>query len=84
MPAGPFPVVPTVQWKDAVYDAARGLKVRVYKPPPPPAGDKGSKLPVLVYFHGGGYCLGTYDHPSIPCSTLYGSASPPRSPPWCS
>ncbi|TKW13515.1 hypothetical protein SEVIR_5G106400v4 [Setaria viridis] len=62
MPAGPFPDVPSVQWKDAVYDAARGLKVRVYKPSPPAAGAEG-KLPVLVYFHGGGYCVGAYDQP---------------------
>jgi acetyl esterase/lipase len=64
MSSGPFPDVPDVQWKDAVYDAARGLKVRLYKPSPPAAGDEGNnKLPVLVYFHGGGYCIGTYDHP---------------------
>ncbi|KAG2595577.1 probable carboxylesterase 15 [Panicum virgatum] len=64
MPAGPFPDVPGVRWKDAVYDATRGLKVRVYRPPPPGAGgEEGSKLPVLVYFHGGGYCVGSYDHP---------------------
>jgi len=61
MPAGPFPDAPGVQWKDAVYDAARGLKVRVYRPHAA-AGDEG-KLPVLVYFHGGGYCIGAYDQP---------------------
>jgi len=65
MPAGPFPDVPGVRWKDAVYDAKRGLKVRVYRPPPPPVagGEEGSKLLVLVYFHGGGYCVGAYDQP---------------------
>ena len=61
MPAGPFPDAPGVQWKDAVYDAARGLKVRVYRPHAT-AGNDG-KLPVLVYFHGGGYCIGAYDQP---------------------
>nr|CAB3476223.1 unnamed protein product [Digitaria exilis] len=65
MPPGPFPDVPGVQWKDAVYDAARGLKVRVYKPSPADAGEEANntKLPVLVYFHGGGYCIGAYDQP---------------------
>uniref|UniRef100_A0A0E0JE73 Alpha/beta hydrolase fold-3 domain-containing protein n=1 Tax=Oryza punctata TaxID=4537 RepID=A0A0E0JE73_ORYPU len=56
--------VPGVQWKDAVYDAAHGLKVRIYKPATAPAattGDDGGKLPVLVYFHGGGYCIGALD-----------------------
>jgi acetyl esterase/lipase len=64
MPAEPFPDVPGVEWKDAVYDATRGLKVRLYRPPAAAdAGDGGSsrKLPVLVHFHGGGYCLGSYD-----------------------
>jgi acetyl esterase/lipase len=64
MSSGPFPDVPGVQWKDAVYDETRGLKVRLYKPSPPAAGDEGNnKLPVLVYFHGGAYCIGAYDHP---------------------
>ncbi|CAL4958299.1 unnamed protein product [Urochloa decumbens] len=64
---GPFPDAPGVQWKDAVYDAARGLNVRVYRPSPAAAagseGDNNNKLPVLVYFHGGGYCIGAYDQP---------------------
>ena len=29
--------------------------------PPPAGGEEGSKLPVLVYFHGWGYCVGAYD-----------------------
>ncbi|KAF8662967.1 hypothetical protein HU200_055553 [Digitaria exilis] len=56
----PSPDVPGVQWKDAVYDAARGLKVRLYRPSPAAGG---SKLPVLVHFHGGGYCIGSYNDP---------------------
>lgn len=64
-PSGPCSDVPGVQWKDAVYEATRGLKVRVYKPPPTPGGGNQGKLPVLVYFHGGGYCGGAYDHPLL-------------------
>ena len=66
-PEQPFPEVPGVEWKDAVYDASRGLRVRVYRPSPSSlaAGEGGSvnnnKLPVLVHFHGGGYCIGSYD-----------------------
>ncbi|TVU21786.1 hypothetical protein EJB05_31448, partial [Eragrostis curvula] len=59
LPAGPFP---DVEWKDVVYDTTLSLKVRVYKPPVA-AGEGGNKLPVLVYFHGGGYCIGAYDQP---------------------
>uniref|UniRef100_A0A0D9UWW0 Alpha/beta hydrolase fold-3 domain-containing protein n=1 Tax=Leersia perrieri TaxID=77586 RepID=A0A0D9UWW0_9ORYZ len=40
--------LPGVQWKDVVYDATHNLTVR---------------LPVLVYFHGGGYCIGAPDQP---------------------
>ncbi|XP_062185020.1 carboxylesterase 15-like [Phragmites australis] len=63
MSAGPFPDVPIVPWKDVVYDATRGLKVRVYRSSV--AGGEGGKLPVLVYFHGGGYCVGAYDQPMV-------------------
>ncbi|CAO2180964.1 unnamed protein product [Urochloa humidicola] len=61
-PPAPFPDVPGVQWKDAVYDSTRGLNVRLYRPPPSAAGEGGNnKLPVLVHFHGGGYCIGSYN-----------------------
>ena len=59
MPAGPFPDIPGVEWKDVAYDTARGLKVRVYRSSSVARG----RLPVLVYFHGGGYCIGAYDKP---------------------
>ncbi|KAG2606813.1 hypothetical protein PVAP13_4NG230597 [Panicum virgatum] len=52
--------VPTglhVQWKDVVYDAARGLRLRMYRP----TGEQQQKLPVLVYFHGGGFCVASFE-----------------------
>ena len=52
-----------VQWKDVVYDATHVLKLRVYRPLP--ASSCGNKLPVLVYFHGGGYVLGTFALPNF-------------------
>ncbi|XP_066313850.1 carboxylesterase 15-like [Miscanthus floridulus] len=61
-PGATFPDVPAVQWRDVVYDPARGLRVRLYRSPvAAPKG--GRRLPVLVYFHGGGYCIGAYDQP---------------------
>ncbi|RCV09588.1 hypothetical protein SETIT_2G041600v2 [Setaria italica] len=45
---------PSVQWKETVYDKAKNLRVRMYKP-----AAAGNKLPVLVHFHGGGFCLGS-------------------------
>ncbi|OEL35033.1 putative carboxylesterase 15 [Dichanthelium oligosanthes] len=65
----PPPTVPPalpVQWKDVVYDAAHGLKLRVYKPPA-----ACGKLPVLVYFHGGGYILGTFSLPNFHACCLH-------------
>ncbi|KAJ1287838.1 hypothetical protein BS78_02G041600 [Paspalum vaginatum] len=54
-----FPVShPSVHWKEAVYDKAKNLRVRMYKPAAAAAGN-GDKLPVLVHFHGGGFCLGS-------------------------
>jgi len=55
---------PSVQWKEAVYDKAKNLRVRMYKPSSSSsstaAGNNGKKkLPVLVHFHGGGFCLGS-------------------------
>ena len=63
-PAGPvfcpttFPENhPSVEWKEAVYGKANNLLVRMYKPSASPAG--GKKAPVLVHFHGGGFCIGS-------------------------
>jgi acetyl esterase/lipase len=56
-PATSFPENhPSVEWKDAVYDKPNNLLVRMYKPSPPAAG---GKAPVLVHFHGGGFCIGS-------------------------
>ncbi|XP_034574643.1 strigolactones hydrolase CXE15 [Setaria viridis] len=60
LPPPAVPPAPPVQWKDVVYDAAHGLKLRAYRPP-----DACGKLPVLVYFHGGGYVLGTFALPNF-------------------
>ncbi|TVU21773.1 hypothetical protein EJB05_31432, partial [Eragrostis curvula] len=65
MPKETFPGVPGVQWMDVVYDAMRGLKVRVYRPPPAAGEGGNNKLTVLVYFHGGGYCIGSYKQVGI-------------------
>ncbi|CAN6196934.1 unnamed protein product [Urochloa humidicola] len=51
---------PSVEWKDAVYDATHGLGLRIYKPTTAADGGAAKKLPVVVYFHGGGFCIGSY------------------------
>ncbi|CAO2208946.1 unnamed protein product [Urochloa humidicola] len=76
-PPESFPDVPGVEWDDVVYDAAHGLKLRVYRPAAAPAaGDDGDdpkkkkKLPVLVYFHSGGFCLGSFAQPHFHAGCL--------------
>jgi acetyl esterase/lipase len=64
VPAG-FDPSTGVTSKDVVIDSDAGLYVRLYLPlpdtvaaaasPPPSVNDSKTKLPVLVYFHGGGF-----------------------------
>jgi hypothetical protein len=61
------PSVPPVQWKDVVYDAAHSLRLSVYRPT---AGAGGRKLSVLVYFHGGGFCIGSFAVPNFHAGAL--------------
>ncbi|KAF7097503.1 hypothetical protein CFC21_099314 [Triticum aestivum] len=58
-----------VEWKDAVYDAGLGLGLRMYKPTTN-AREEGKKLPVLVYFHGGGFCIGSCTWPNFHAACL--------------
>ncbi|KQK02499.2 probable carboxylesterase 15 [Brachypodium distachyon] len=71
-PEQQFPDVPGVEWKDVAYHAAHGLKARVYRP-----SEKKTKLPVLVYFHGGGYCIGSYAQPPFHAFCLRAAAELP-------
>ncbi|GJN23075.1 hypothetical protein PR202_gb10692 [Eleusine coracana subsp. coracana] len=74
-PSSSSPATLSVQWKDVVYDPTHNLKLRIYKPTPSAAendaadGDvtkkKQRKLPVLVFFHGGGFCVGSFDLPNV-------------------
>ncbi|KAM3225232.1 hypothetical protein ACQJBY_058150 [Aegilops geniculata] len=56
-----------VQWKDVVYDEAHRLRLRMYRPTTSIglAGGGEKKLPVLVCFHGGGFCIASFEHPSF-------------------
>ena len=60
-----------VQWKDVVYDAGNGLRLRMYRPTTAgPAEKKHPKLPVLVYFHGGGFCIASFEWPNFHAGAL--------------
>jgi len=69
-----------VEWKDAVYDTDRGLGLRMYRPAATTAEadqDVRAKLPVLVYFHGGGFCIGSYAWPNFHAGCLRLAAEVP-------
>ena len=69
-----------VEWKDALYDVGRGLGLRMYRPPRRDVTDNGEadqKLPVLVYFHGGGFCVGSRCSPKTHAVCLRLAASLP-------
>lgn len=48
-----------VSSKDVAILPDACLLVRIYLPLPPSSGSYSGKLPVLVFFHGGGFCLGS-------------------------
>jgi acetyl esterase/lipase len=58
-----------VNWKDVVYDEANKLSLRTFMPNAC-AGDKKGKLPVLVFFHGGGFVVGTFAMPDFHAACL--------------
>jgi len=61
-PAG-FDAATGVDSKDVVIDAATGATARLYLPPPLEGGATTTKLPVLVFFHGGYFIVGSAAEP---------------------
>ncbi|GLT61906.1 hypothetical protein SLA2020_345790 [Shorea laevis] len=51
----------SVIFKDAVFDENHDLHLRLYKPTLPPPFP--SKLPIIIFIHGGGFCFGSRDSP---------------------
>ncbi|KAM0824711.1 hypothetical protein ACQ4PT_070013 [Festuca glaucescens] len=63
-----------VQWKDVVYDATHGLRLRMYRPTTVHSvggAQAKKKLPVLVYFHGGGFCIASFEWPNFHAGALW-------------
>ncbi|KAM0917915.1 hypothetical protein ACQ4PT_009315 [Festuca glaucescens] len=61
LPGTPSQTTSPIPWKDVTYDETRNLSLRMYIP----STDAGKKLPVLVYFHGGGFCTCSFAMPSF-------------------
>ncbi|RVW89714.1 putative carboxylesterase 15 [Vitis vinifera] len=51
----------SVVWKDSLFHKHHNLHLRLYKPAVSPT--KGN-LPILYYFHGGGFCVGSRTWPN--------------------
>ncbi|WOG94588.1 hypothetical protein DCAR_0313884 [Daucus carota subsp. sativus] len=51
----------SVIFKDAMFDAANNLQLRLYKPA---ASSSSCKLPIFYYIHGGGFCIGSRTWPN--------------------
>ncbi|CAK9155260.1 unnamed protein product [Ilex paraguariensis] len=66
----PFPVHSdsSVIWRDCLYDSKINLYLRLYKPLSPPPSS--TKLPILYFFHGGGFCVGSRSWPNCHNSCL--------------
>uniref|UniRef100_A0A0E0L9A8 Alpha/beta hydrolase fold-3 domain-containing protein n=1 Tax=Oryza punctata TaxID=4537 RepID=A0A0E0L9A8_ORYPU len=62
LPAGTDPAT-GVTSKDVVVDPAIGLWARLFLPPGAGAGTSQGKLPVVVYYHGGAYVVGSAADP---------------------
>ena len=66
------PEPPVASVRDLAFDGPHGeVPVRVYRPAPATnAGADSPAAPTLVYFHGGGWTLGTLDSIDGPCREL--------------
>ena len=47
-----------VEWKDVTWDAQHDLNARLYRPRHLGAAND-ARIPVVAYFHGGGFCIGS-------------------------
>ncbi|XP_047338924.1 probable carboxylesterase 15 [Impatiens glandulifera] len=53
----------SVAWKDCRFDKTHDLNLRLYKPRPTPLANS-KPLPIVIFFHGGGFCVGSRTWPN--------------------
>ncbi|XP_059646538.1 probable carboxylesterase 15 [Cornus florida] len=54
----------SVLWKDCLYDKKHGLYLRLYKPVVAQPTSTTTKLPIVFFIHGGGFCVGSRTWPN--------------------
>ncbi|XVF55937.1 hypothetical protein PTKIN_Ptkin06aG0075700 [Pterospermum kingtungense] len=60
----------SVHFKDAMFDKDHNLQLRLYKPTLASFAGNNYKLPIFIFIHGGGFCLGSRMWPSCHNSCL--------------
>ncbi|KAK1311544.1 putative carboxylesterase 17 [Acorus calamus] len=60
VPSSPHPSSDEINFisKDVVIDASKSVTARIFSPSEP-APDDDDLLPIILYFHGGGFCIGS-------------------------
>ncbi|WVZ91570.1 hypothetical protein U9M48_037722 [Paspalum notatum var. saurae] len=55
-----------VEWRDVTWEPEHGLNVRLFRPRHHHLGGGGARrIPVVAYFHGGGFCIGSGRWPNF-------------------
>ncbi|KAK6232370.1 hypothetical protein QUC31_010401 [Theobroma cacao] len=60
----------SVHFKDAMFDKSHNLYLRLYKPTSASVPGNNNKLPIIIFIHGGGFCLGSRMWPTCHSSCL--------------
>lgn len=56
----------SVIFKDSLYNTSHDLYLRIYKPKSPPSDSNlTTKMPLVMFFHGGGFCFGSRTWPHM-------------------
>ncbi|KAJ6361976.1 hypothetical protein OIU78_002392 [Salix suchowensis] len=62
----PMPIIndDSVVFKDCLFDKTHSLHLRLYKPASISPSSPAKKLSIILYLHGGGFCVGTREWPN--------------------
>ncbi|KAJ6425702.1 hypothetical protein OIU84_026307 [Salix udensis] len=63
----PVPIITdqSIVFKDCLFDKTNDLHLRLYKPTSMPPSSPAKKFSVILFLHGGGFCVGTRAWPNF-------------------